>query len=164
MPGRADHQTDILRALKILSHVPCRKKVCPLAFDERAETSPLRDISNFQLKRFQFMLDRQYPATPSALSGHWRYPCFNENGKRSKAQCEKPNHPTLPDIKDFNAFGDAHCLKSFALRLIPPSLKRNVTTSSRPQGPELIKRDTLPAGHHRVKRLGNPNPINGGTV
>ena len=30
------------------------------------------------------MLDRQYPATPSALSGHWRYPCFNENWKRSK--------------------------------------------------------------------------------
>jgi len=36
------------------------------------------------LKRFQFMLDRQYPATPSALSGHWRYPCFNENWKRSR--------------------------------------------------------------------------------
>ena len=36
------------------------------------------------LKRFQFMLDRQYPATPSALSGHWRYPCFNKNWKRSK--------------------------------------------------------------------------------
>ena len=35
------------------------------------------------LKRFQFMLDRQYPATPSALSGHWRHPCFNENWKRS---------------------------------------------------------------------------------
>ena len=30
------------------------------------------------------MLDRQYPATPSALSGHWRDPCFNENWKRSK--------------------------------------------------------------------------------
>ena len=29
------------------------------------------------------MLDRQYPATPSALSGHWRYPCCNENWKRS---------------------------------------------------------------------------------
>ena len=38
------------------------------------------------LKRFQFMLDRQYPATPSALSGHWRYPCFNENWKRSSVQ------------------------------------------------------------------------------
>ena len=38
-----------------------------------------------QLKRFQFMLDRQYPATPLALSGHWRYPCFNENWKRSRA-------------------------------------------------------------------------------
>ena len=30
------------------------------------------------------MLDHQYPATPSALSGHWRYPCFNENWKRSR--------------------------------------------------------------------------------
>ena len=40
------------------------------------------------LKRFQFMLDRQYPATPSALSGHWRYPCCTENWKRYKrARC-----------------------------------------------------------------------------
>ena len=38
-----------------------------------------------RLKRFQFMLDRQYPATPSALSGHWRHPCFNENWKRSNS-------------------------------------------------------------------------------
>ena len=30
------------------------------------------------------MLERQYPDTPSALSGHWRYPCFNENWKRSR--------------------------------------------------------------------------------
>ena len=34
------------------------------------------------------MLDRQYPATPSALSGHWRYPCFNENWKRSSGLAE----------------------------------------------------------------------------
>ena len=31
------------------------------------------------------MLDRQYPSTPSALSGHWRYPCCNENWKHSNA-------------------------------------------------------------------------------
>ena len=41
------------------------------------------------LKRFQFMLDRQYPATPSALSGHWRYPCFNENWKRSSGRIRR---------------------------------------------------------------------------
>lgn len=26
-----------------------------------------------------------------------------------------PCHPTLPEIKDFNTFGKAHCLRSFAL-------------------------------------------------
>ena len=44
------------------------------------------------------MLDRQYPATHSALSGHWRYPCFNENWKRSKAQ-----HATIGLIPSLNA-------------------------------------------------------------
>ena len=34
--------------------------------------APFRRWGNQTLKRFQFMLDRQYPATPSALSGHWR--------------------------------------------------------------------------------------------
>ena len=41
------------------------------------------------------MLDRQYPATPSALSGHWRYPCFNENWKRSKVKKTRPTYSSF---------------------------------------------------------------------
>ena len=42
-----------------------------------------------------------------------------------------PCHPTLPEIKDFSAFGDAHCLKCFALCSdAPPIPKWQANTTS----------------------------------
>jgi len=53
------------------------------------------------------MLDRQYPATPSALSGHWRYPCCNENWKRSNG---------VENAEDL--LGDQGLVKALKVRLM----------------------------------------------
>ena len=65
-------------------------RVCGSGFHIlRLQFGQARRARRPHLKRFQFMLDRQYPATPSALSGHWRYPCFNKNWKRSSSSVRR---------------------------------------------------------------------------
>ena len=62
------------------------------------------------------MLDRQYPATPSALSGHWRSPCFNENWKRSNG---------VENAEDL--LGDQGLVKELKVRLMERMLGAELT-------------------------------------
>ena len=93
------------------------------------------------------MLDRQYPATPSALSGHWRYPCFNENWKRSNG---------VENAEDL--LGDQGLVKELKVRLMERMLGAELTEHLG------YEPDAKPANQQSNRRNGTSRKTLKGTI